>query len=95
MSSSNRPVDGGARVVPAPLTERQMSSEDGAVAGAVRVLVVDDDESFRAAVGAMLLDDERFVVIGLYAANAGWRPRILRVGTVAHVMPQPRRSRRR
>ena len=21
---------------------------------------------------------------GLYAANAGWRPRILRVGTVAH-----------
>ena len=41
-----------------------MSGEDGAVAGAVRVLVVDDDESFRAAVGAMLLDDERFVVVG-------------------------------
>ena len=64
MSSSNRPVDGGARVVPAPLTERAMSGKDGAVAGAVRVLVVDDDESFRAAVGAMLLDDERFVVVG-------------------------------
>ena len=32
---------------------------------------------------------------GLYAANAGWRPRILRIGTVVHVMPQPRRSRRR
>jgi hypothetical protein len=35
------------------------------------------------------------VVMWLYAAIAGWRPRILRVGTVAHVMPQPRRSRRR
>jgi hypothetical protein len=32
---------------------------------------------------------------GLYAAIAGWRPLILRVGTVVHVMPQPRRSRRR
>ncbi len=31
----------------------------------------------------------------LYAAEAGWRPRILRVGTVVHVMPQPRSRRRR
>jgi Transposase, Mutator family len=35
------------------------------------------------------------VAFRLYAALAGWRPRILRVGTVAHVMPQPRSSRRR
>lgn len=28
----------------------------------------------------------------LYAANAGWRPLILRVGTVVHSTPQPRSS---
>ncbi|MFV0307169.1 MAG: hypothetical protein ACK5OX_05450 [Desertimonas sp.] len=27
------------------------------------------------------------IEIGLYAMRRGWRPRILRVGTVAHVMP--------
>jgi hypothetical protein len=32
--------------------------------------------------------------IRLYAAIVGWRPLILRVGTVVDVMPQPRSRRR-
>ena len=48
-----------------------------------------------APIGANVRATERREDDWLYAAKAGWRSRILRVGTVVHVMPHPSRSRRR
>ncbi len=68
------------------LNERQTSAVVGAAAGLV------GNKSMVAEASGV---SRNTVIKGLYAADAGWRPRILRVGTVAHVIPQPRSSRRR
>jgi DNA-binding NarL/FixJ family response regulator len=56
--------DGGGEVVSARLTTRSRGREDVVMAAAIRVLVVDDDAGFRAAMAAMLAMDRRFRVVG-------------------------------
>ena len=65
-----------------------------AILATLAVLVFDGEAELDAAWWVMAAF---IAVIGywLYAAKVGWRPRILRVGTVVHVMPQPRSRRRR